>query len=463
MTDPDLAALARSTANGAGYGVTAAGFVPKPVGRILDEKIALARELFGADVDLTSGSVLRSMLELQSVEDSRTWVELAHVFASSHIVTAERAALSRLGAELGIRRPFQRASGVLTLRLTAPLPGGMSSLPLPRGTRLRSRGGTGVFLAEAVELDEGRTSATAPITAFEPGPAGDLDPLLDVGGEKPGLIDAFDPDDARAEAAIELLETGVLALQHDEALTGGTDLWADEPYRDLLLAYPRNLWTPDALRVAVSLVPGVRQVVVKDLYGGLDVHQAIFGNFSFLERLFTEQRSIANPYFVTVLVAPEEAAIWDGPQQLAARVREAVDRVRPIGIAPAIEQASLVGVGFRARIIVDGLPLGPSGIAAGARTALLGRIEDRVRRYVGRLRIGEAVLASEITWAIMNEPGVVDVKELRLVRYPPALDQALLTGETEWGPQQLAPLADAEVSPTEVAVLVLDHDRIEVV
>lgn len=463
MTEPDLAALARSTANGAAFGVTAAGFVPKPVGRILDEKIALARELFGDDVDLTSGSVLRTLLELQSVEDSRTWVELAHVFASSHIATAEGAALSRLGAELGIRRPFQRATGALTLRLTAPLPAGMSQLVLPRGTRLRSRGGTGVFLAESVELDGDRASVTAPITAFEPGPGGDLDPALGVGGEKPGLIDAFDPDDARAEGGIELLESGVLALQHDSALDGGTALWADEAYRDLLLAYPRNLWTPDALRVAVSLVPGVRQVVVKDLYGGLDVHQAIFGNFSFLERLFTEQRSIANPYFVTVLVAPEEAAIWDGPGQLAARVRVAVDAVRPIGIAPAIERASLIGVGFRARLIVDGLPLGPSGIAAGARAALLARIEDRVRRYVGRLRIGEAVLASEITWAIMNEPGVVDVKGLRLVRYPPALDQALLTEDTGWRPQVLEPLADVEVSPTEVAVLVLEPDRIEVV
>jgi hypothetical protein len=60
------------------------------------------------------------------------------------------------------------------------------------------------------------------------------------------------------------------------------------------------------------MVAGVRQIVVKNLYGGLDVNHSIFGNFSFAERLVSEQRSLGNPYLVTVLVAAEEAAVWDG-------------------------------------------------------------------------------------------------------------------------------------------------------
>ena len=195
------------------------------------------------------------------------------------------------------------------------------------------------------------------MTAFDPGPAGNLDPTAEVDGDTPGLIDSIDRADARVAAARELAEAGTLTITHAAPLPRRGDDWGDEPYRDLLLAYPRNLWTPDALRVAVSLVPGVRQVVVKDLYGGLDINQSIYGDFSFAERLFTEQRGLGNPYFVTVLVAPEEAAIWDGPGQLAARVREAVDQVRPIGIAPSIEPADQVGVGYRARLVVDGLPV----------------------------------------------------------------------------------------------------------
>ena len=69
MTQTDLDVLTRSTASGLSYGVTSAGFVPKPIARLLAEKIALARELFGADVDLTSGSALRTLLELQCVEE----------------------------------------------------------------------------------------------------------------------------------------------------------------------------------------------------------------------------------------------------------------------------------------------------------------------------------------------------------------------------------------------------------
>jgi len=456
MTEPDLAELARSTASGLDYGVTASGFVPKPVARLLAEKIALARELFGADVDLTAGSALRTVLELQCVEDARIWTHLGLLFDASHVATATAESLSRLGAELGIPRPFHRATGTVTLTLAGALPQDTPQLVLPRGSRLRARGGAGVFLSQEVRLDTATTTTAAPVTAFEPGPGGNLDPTAEEEGELPGLIDAVDPADSRIALAAQLVAAGTLVITHTQPLTGGADGWADEPYRDLLLAYPRNLWTPDALQVTVSLVPGVRQVVVQDLFGGLDINQSIYGNFSFAERLFSEQRSLGNPYFVTVLVAGEEAAIWDGPNQLADRVRAAVDQVRPIGIAPSIEQALQVGVGFRARLSVDGLPVTLNGPAAGAVASLVGRIDDRVRQYVNRLRIGEPVRYSEVMWAIMNEPGVTDARELRLLRYPPRLSPDLATGGQAYGVEELPLGEDVTVSPAEVAVLVTD-------
>ncbi|WP_125130406.1 hypothetical protein [Microbacterium sp. 10M-3C3] len=463
MTDRDLTALSRTTASGAEFGVTAGGFVPKPVARLLSEKIALARELFGADVDLTSGSVLRTLLELQSVEDARVWSHLGLLYESSHVATARGEALSRLGAELGIPRPFHRATGAVTFTLAGDLPASMPQVRLWRGTRLRARGGVGVFLRDGAVVDADRTEAQAAVVAFEPGPAGDLDPTAEVAGDRPGLIDAVDPDDTAVAAEAELVASGVVTITHTAPLTGGTLAWSDEDYRDLLLSYPRNVWTPDALRVAVSLVPGVRQVIVKDLYGGLDINHAIFGNFAFAERLFTEQRSIANPYFVTVLVAGEEAAIWDGPGQLAERVRAAVDQVRPVGIAPAIEQADQVGVGYRGRIVVDGLPVTPDGPSPGAVAALVGRIEDRVRRYVGRLRIGEPVLFSEIMWSVMNEPGIVDVKDLRLVRYPPRLGRGHVGGNEQWVAEVVDPGADIRIGASEVPVLVASTTDLRVV
>lgn len=461
----ELERVARTTAVDKAYGITDAGFVPKPVARLLEEKIAAARELFGPSVDLTSGSALRTVLELVAVEESRLWTHLGQLFADSHVCTATGEALSRLGAELGIARPFHRATGRVTIAVESDLPADLPELVLPRGSRLRARGGTEVFLTGTVRLTDADRSADAPVTAFLPGPSGDLDPAATVDGDTPGLIDRFSPVDARVARAAALLAEGALSVTHQEALTGGSRQWADEPYRDLLLAAPRTIWTPDAVRIAVALVPGVRQVIVKDLYGGLDINQSIFGNFSFAERLFAEQRGLGSPYFVTVLVAPEEAAVWDGPGQLAERVREAVDTVRPIGIAPSVEQASLVGVGFQARLVVEGLPVatGPGGSAGPEVAALLGRITDRVRRYVGRLRIGEPVRFSEVMWALMNEPGVVDARDLRLLRYPPLLADLDLATAGPLTPTAAGCGQDVEIGPAEVAVLVDDPDTVTVV
>jgi hypothetical protein len=56
------ATVQRAT-DSAGFGITQAGFVPKPFARLLAEKLALAQQLLGDDIDLTSGSVLRRILE----------------------------------------------------------------------------------------------------------------------------------------------------------------------------------------------------------------------------------------------------------------------------------------------------------------------------------------------------------------------------------------------------------------
>jgi hypothetical protein len=249
----------------------------------------------------------------------------------------------------------------------------------------------------------------------------------------------------------------VVVVEHTDPTFGGEAHWSDESYRDLLLSHPRNLWTPDAVRLAVARVPGVRQVVVKDEYGGLDINQSIFGNFNFAERLFSEERSLGEPYYFTVLVAPGEGAVWDGPGQLSERVREAVDRVRPVGIHPKVEQAMLIGTGFSCRLEVDGIPI-PGGTPTAINEspealALKGRILDRVRRYVQGLAIGESVRYAEVLWAVMEEPGVVDVKELRLRRYPPSLTgtefPAAGAAFEEFGSEE-----DVTVSPTEIADLV---------
>lgn len=463
MSDADipLEELMRTTATGRSYGITPTGFVPPALSRLLDEKLAAARVLFGDDLDLTSGSLNRKWCELMALEETRVWEHLALYYADSFAATATGDALSMLGAELGIDRPHQRATGRVTVKLEGDLPAGFTRLDVPRGARILTSGGHDYFLDETVHLGAGTKTQDVMVKAFFPGPEQNLDTTVAT-----QVLDRFNELDQRSAGvrAVAAAAGGdVVVIEHKTATAGGETYWDDESYRDLLLAYPRNLWTPDAVRTAVALVPGVRQVVVKDLYGGLDINQSIFGNFGFIDRLFSEERSLGDPYYFTVLVAADEGAIWDGPGQLRERVRAAIDAVRPVGILPKIEQASLVGVGFSCTLAVEGLPI-PSGTATAVNTsseavALKGRILDRVRRYVNGLSIGEPVRYSEALWAIMEEPGVIDAKALRLKRYPSHIAAMLpatigTTTIIPVGPQTYQAEQDVVLSPTEIAGLV---------
>src|SRR6478735_3758017 len=128
---PDLLAIDESVARSsgaAGFGITDTGFVPKPFARLLSEKLALARALFGADLDLGSGSALRKILEVSALEDARTWSALAAMYDNQFVATARGEALTRLGEELGLPRPFLEARG--TVKLTARLPANIGGIEL---------------------------------------------------------------------------------------------------------------------------------------------------------------------------------------------------------------------------------------------------------------------------------------------------------------------------------------------
>ena len=432
------AAIARDSGS-TEYGITGSGFVPKSFSRLLAEKLALARNLMGGDVDLTSGSAIRKLFEITALEEARTWGALATAYDDSFVVSAGGQALSRLGEELGLSRPYMRASGTVTVNLIADLPGGSSQLEIPRGARLLTSGGHHVSTTERIEFSATSTSRQVGVEAFYPGPDHNLDPaFVDGDGDPTQTIDRWNPLDQRLtplflaeqEAGEPLLE-----IVHDTALSGGSLRWPDDRYRELLLSAPRSIWTVAAIETAVSLVPGVRQVQVTDGWGGLDISQSIFGNFNFIERVFSGERDLATPYYFTVMVAPTIDAIWEGPDGLRASVESAIEDLRPISIFPKIEQAAQIGIGISCKLVVKGLPL-PSGSratvnASQAAIELKRRLMLRAQRYVDGLDFGDPVRASEMMWALMNEPGIADVQDLRLVRYPPNFDVVDFTSPAE--------------------------------
>jgi uncharacterized phage protein gp47/JayE len=412
--------------------VTASGFAAKPFGRLLAEKLALARALFGDEADLGSGSVLRKLLEVTALEESRQWAALAATYDDMFVSSATGDALTRLGAELGLPRPHLAATGRIRLSLTGALPGGVSLITLPRGARLLTPGGHHVALAETVQMRTGAAPVDVAVEAFHPGPSHNLDPA--VATQK---IDRFNRADHALDdlnAAEQAAGKELVKIEHTAALTGGELLWPDLRYRQLLLRAPRSVWTLQSVELAVALVPGVRQVQVADLRGGLDLSQSVFGNFNFIERLFATDRDLASPYFFSVLVAPTPAAIWEGADGLHAAVEQALEDVRPIGIYPQVRQATEVGVGVAANLVVRGLPL-PTGTPAVVNTsaaaqALRARLHARLQRYVDGLPFGEPVRVSEVVWTLMSEPGIVDARDVQLLQFPaaPAPTEAAASG-----------------------------------
>lgn len=429
------------TTGSPGFGVTTTGFVPKPFARLLAEKLALAKRLFGDDVDLMTGSVFRKLLELSALEDARCWAALATNYDNGFPISATGDALSRHGEDRGIPRPYLEARGAVKLTLLPPLPNGMTGLTVPRGSRMSTPGGHHVATDVSFTLTPSNTTLEVPVVAFYPGPSHNLDPnVIDAGGGNPQKIDRWNKSDALLEELVEAEQAAgqpLIKIEHTVPLTGGELQWPDLRYRQLLLQAPSSIWTVQAIQMAVSLVPGVRQVQVYDGRGGLDINQSIFGNFNFIERVFNGERDLGNPYYFTILVAPTLHAIWGGPDGLLTHVQNTIEDLRPIGIFPSVEQAVEIGVGVEADLVVKGLPL-PSGSSqtvndSAAAKALRQRIFARLRRYVDEIPFGEPVRASEIVWTIMNEPGVADVKNLQLRRYPKDLgrmtfDQAVVAG-----------------------------------
>ncbi len=458
-------AIARSTGAGQ-FGITEEGFVAKPFARLLAEKLALARALFGDEVDLSSGSAIRKLLEVTALEDARTWAALTTMYDNSFVSSAAGEALSRLGEELGLPRPYLEARGKVKLKLTGQLPKTITELEIPRGARMLTSGGHHVATDERAALSSTNAEREVAVMAFYPGPEHNLDPAQST--EK---IDRWNRIDPMLSTLRELEATAGsprVVIEHTAALSGGELRWSDARYRQLLLRAPRSLWTVEALNVAVSLVPGVRQAQIRDGWGGLDIHQSIFGNFNFVERLFSSERDLGSPYYFTVLVAPTPGAIWEGPDGLRASVESAIEDLRPIGIFPRVEPADEVGVGIAADLVVSGLPL-PSGSPRTVNDsepaqALKARLIERVRRYVDGLRFGEPVRASEVVWAMMNEPGVADVLRLRFLKYPPGFDAVNFEGSSvSTEAQEYQPGENVRLQVNQIAVFVDDPSRLTIV
>jgi uncharacterized phage protein gp47/JayE len=436
----------------ADFGVTPDGFVLKPVDVILSESFDRARSVF-PDVDLTSTSPLRKILETTAAEDGELWKRLEDLYFGNFIVTATGDTLDLLGADVGLARRSLASKGTVQFELSDEVPG--RQYVLPEGTILVAAlpPVNGVVpppqtfgTTAPVVLSHDSKRATVSVVAFEPGPAGDV---------ASNLINAIDS----TYRSIFLADFGnaKVTVTNQAATAGGTGFESDTSYRNRLIGLARNLWTVEAVSQAALAVPGVVDVLLSDPLGGVDVSQSIFDLFNFNQRAFSSERRVGEPYFFTVVVAHEFRAPWRtvGPVPgIFERVTTAVDAVRPIGIHANVVEANHIEVGVRATVV---MAAGTDG------TALLSSVRQRLSGDIAALRLGGDVLHSQVVRAFVEQPGVLDVQGLHL-RRSPALFGRITFGDVPFQSVvvEAAVGENLVMGPTELAILAASGNALDV-
>ena len=439
-----------TTADTVPYGVTDQGFIVKPFQAILQDAYTRAQLLFGPDIDLRSSSTVRKLLELVSLEDALSWMQLDGVYNSAFVATASGQALDRLGTDLGLDRGYAAATGVANFKLgssaqtnclyTLP-PGTLVDVPSsgPGVDAIRFRLSAKVTLILHNPPD-GSEQTQGTVTAVLSGPVGNI-------AQK--TLAGIDPDFA---ARYLSFDPSVVVVSNSAAFTGGDVQEDDTAYRARLYALPRSLWTVDAVRQTVLALDGVRDALVNDPYGGLDRATQPFGEFCFNDQSFQAPRALCNPYFFTIVVAPQPGVLWESSGNLTGlhdQILNAIQPIRPISIFPSIDPADIVQIALRVQLTLN--PGTDSATVLAAATVNVGS-------YINSLRLGEAVLYAQVLRILAEIPNVLNVQNLRLRRCPPRFGEIVCGPPARFGDDtDIAHIespcgGDITLAPTEVAV-----------
>ena len=425
------------------FGITKTGFSVKPFQTILEEKAARARDIFGIDVDLHSTSALRKILDISSAEDQELWKRMEQLYYGNFITTASGQSLDLLGDDVGVKRRLLASTGKVKLKLTNETPGRLYHLPV--GTLVDSN--TQSFATQRlITLSDQHKEDVVEIVATARGHAGDV-PAAAINHINPVYAQRF-------------LNIGdaIINITNEEPTSGGDRSEDDTTYRDLLLGFPRTLWTLEAVRNAVKSTDGVRDCRLFDSVGGVDVSLSKFALFTFSQRRFGTQRLLGTPYFFNILVATLPGFLWESEGAvigLKETIENAIRDVRPISIFPNLQRADDVRIGIRARILIR---IGHD------KNAVIASIKEALQRRINALGLGNSVLYSEVLCDCMETPGIVDIQQLHLRRCPPLFLTINFGGRQKFQNQIIEAAIGENISllPNEIAVFEIDSELFDV-
>lgn len=427
------------------FGVTADGFVLKGIDRIVADQQTRAQQMFGDDVDLTSGSALRKVLDAVAWDAQELWRSLESQYYSNFVTTAQGPSLDLLGGDLGLARRNLRAGGEVVLTLTGGAP--QRSYVLPQGTAIVTGATPPIAFRTTgpVTLTNTSPSATVGVQAVMRGAAANLPPQQTL---------ALEP----AWATLHLnLGPATVTPKNPQPFSGGELIESDADYRSRLLGVPRTVWTPDALLAAVLNLDGVRDAAIFDPLGGVDVSQSYFNMFVFGERAFSLEQQIGSPYYFDVVVAVEPGWPWTTSggaiPGVYDTVLETARQSRPVSIFPNILEANDVDVGLRATILVQ---------AGHDQDAIKGQLVEALHTTINNLALGRGIQYSDVLLSARTIPGVLDVQNLHLRRCPPAYGGIQFDGALFGESVELAVGDNLVLAPDEIAQFTLDSGLIDI-
>lgn len=220
--------------------LTAQGFKRKRYSDYITELEALARELFGADVDLSDYSPLGQWVKLLAYREAETSELIEAVYNSADVDRAEGVSLDYAVKFKGITRFAERPAYLENLTLLVD-PG----LTIEPGLLVGTLGGIQFFTLETVTDSDNDGIVIAAIEAIEPGAIGNVP----------------------ANTINEILtpRSGINSVYNSTKLAGGQDRETDAELRNRYKATTGENGTPDGIATKLmNNVAGVRAALVID-------------------------------------------------------------------------------------------------------------------------------------------------------------------------------------------------------
>lgn len=220
----------------ADWGVTEKGFRRKTYPEIISDMEAKAKDLFGADIDLSSASPLALFLRVIAFGLSLIWMVAERVYYSGYVDTATGQSLDYVVKYAGIsRRPATPARRMLRFA-------GDPGVVIPRGFLVEAEmtGARFATVEDAVIEADGTVEVMA--QAVEPGLSGNIPPdqINVITNPIPGVSSVV----------------GVESERNSDGLNRETDRELRERYYASLATGGAS--TLDSIRASVLAVPGVR-------------------------------------------------------------------------------------------------------------------------------------------------------------------------------------------------------------